>query len=153
MKMRILMGLFFVLLFPNSVLGQSDFGEYFGASYVEVKDVRTIIVELPNYPTIIGQNIRVRIAGIAVPNLKAKCKKERNLAKKAKGLLESVLSNSDEIELKNMNRGTYFQIVAKVIADGLSLGDLLIEKGYAVKTSKKKKKHNWCKKSSTTKRK
>ncbi len=145
MKMRILMGLFLVLLLANPAIGQSGFGEYFGASYMDVKDPKTIIVELPNYPTIIGQNIRVRIAGIAVPNLKAKCKKERNLAKKAKALLQSVLSNSSEIELVNMNRGLYFQIIAKVIADGQSLADLLIEEGYAVKTSKKEKSHNWCK--------
>ncbi|MEK9629442.1 MAG: thermonuclease family protein [Nitrospinota bacterium] len=143
--MRYWIGLIFVLLFTSSAFGQGDFDDYFGASFVGVQDAKTIIFELPNYPPIIGQNIRVRIPGIAVPELKGKCKKERNLAKKAQALLKSVLNNSDEIELKNMNRGVSFLIVAKVVADGQSLDDLLIEKGYAVKISKKKKSPDWCK--------
>ncbi|MBT5471295.1 MAG: hypothetical protein HOK41_11890 [Nitrospina sp.] len=109
------------------------------------KDARTIIVELPEYPVLIGENIKVRINGIQVPSLKGKCKKESKLAVRAKNFTEKNLKKSTLIDLLNMKRGIYFLIIADVQIDEEDFATKLIDKGYAVKTSRKKKAHNWCK--------
>lgn len=143
--MQILMGLFLVLLSSSPVMGQTDFGEYGGATYVSIIDARTIIVELPEYPPLIGEKIKVRINGIHIPKLKGKCKKESKLAIKAKKYADSVFTEAELIDLGNMKRGIYFQIVADVLVDDEDFASRLVEKGFAVKVSKNKKSHNWCK--------
>ena len=44
-----------------------------------------------------------------------------------------------------MKRGIYFLIIADVQIDEEDFATKLIDKGYAVKTSRKKKAYNWCK--------
>lgn len=143
--MRFFIGLFLALFFPSVAIGQAGYGEYGGATYVSVIDARTIIVELPEYPALIGEKIKVRINGIHIPKLKGKCKKESQLAIKAKKYVDLVFTDAELIDLDNMKRGIYFQIVADVLVDDEDFTSRLVEKGYAVRVSKKKKSHNWCK--------
>lgn len=143
--MRILLGVLLVFLFPNLAMGQTDYGVYGGATFIEAIDARTIIVDLPEYPALIGENIKVRINGITTPNLKGKCEKEIRLAIQAKKFAEKILKDAELIDLENIKRGTYFQLVADVLVNDESFIIHLLEKGYAVKTSKNKKAHNWCK--------
>jgi micrococcal nuclease len=145
MKMRILIGLLLTLIFPNSVMGQTDYGEYGGATFISAIDARTIVVDLPEYPALIGENIKVRINGINTPKLKGKCKKESKLAIKAKKFTEKIFKDTEIIDLTNIKRGIYFQIVADVLVEDEDFASRLVEKGYAVKVSKKKKAPNWCK--------
>lgn len=143
--MHVLIGLLMVLMLANPVMGQTDYGEYGGAIFIKAIDARTIIVDLPEYPALIGENIKVRINGITTPNLKGKCKKETKLAIRAKKFMEEVLKDAEVIDIENINRGIYFQLVADVLVNDENFIIRLVEKGYAVKTSKKKKAHNWCK--------
>lgn len=149
--MRVLMGLLLVLVFSSPVMGQTDFGGYGGATFIKAIDARIIIVDLPEYPALIGENIKVRINGIMTPNLKGKCEKETTLAIKAKKFTEEVFKDAEVIDLENIKRGIYFQLVADVLINDENFVIRLVEKGYAVKTSKKKTAHNWCEKSSPSK--
>ena len=143
--MQYWIGVIFVFLFPNSVMGQTDFAEYGGAIFIKAIDARTIVVDLPEYPLLIGEHIKVRFNGILTPNLKGKCNKESKLAIKAKKFTENFFKNAEIIDLTNIKRGIYFQIVADVMVNDEEFIPHLLKKGYAIKTSKKNKTHNWCK--------
>jgi len=149
--MRNVMGLFLVLVLANPAMGQSDYGEYGGATFIAVKDTKTIIVDLPEYPALIGERIAVRINGISTPSLKGKCKKETQLAVKAKKFMTEAFQDAELIDLENIKRGIYFQLVADVLINDENFVIRLVEKGFAVKTSKKRKAQNWCKKVPTSK--
>jgi len=151
--MRILTGLLFVLIFSSPAMGQTDFGAYGGATFIAVKDTKTIVVDLLEYPALIGERIAVRINRINTPSLKGKCKKESQLAVKAKKFMTKAFQDAEVVDLENIKRGIYFQLVADVLINDENFVIRLIEKGFAVRTSKKKKAHNWCKKLSPAKRK
>ena len=72
------------------------------------------------------------------------CEKEKYSAKQGKDLVADILKNAESIDLKNIERGKYFRIVADVFVDGDSLADELIEAGMAVRYDGGKKTHNWC---------
>ena len=59
-------------------------------------------------------------------------------------MVADILKDSEQIILKNMERGKYFRIAADVIVDGDSLADILIEAGMAIKYHGGKKTHKWC---------
>lgn len=143
--MNVLKGLFLVLLLSSPAMGQTNFGEYGGATFVSAIDTRTIIVDLPEYPALIGERIKVRINGIQTPDLKGKCEKETKLAQKAKKFTEEFLKEAEIIDLTNMTRGRYFQILADVLVNDEEFVPHLLKNGYAVKNAKIKKPHNWCK--------
>ena len=48
------------------------------------------------------------------------------------------------IELRDMVRGKYFRIVADVYLDGMSLSQLLLDKGHAIRYDGGKKNISWC---------
>jgi len=139
------MGLFLVFLSASPAMAQFGYGEYGGATFINAINARTIVVDLPEYPALIGENIKVQINGINTPDLKGKCKKESELALEAKKFTEKTLKEAELIDLTNMKRGTYFQIVADVLVNDEDFASQLVKKGYAVKSSKKKKSPNWCK--------
>lgn len=123
-------------------MGQSDYGEYGGAILVNIHDAKTLLMNLPEYPPLIGEMITVKIGGIETPKLKGICKKESQLAATAKKFTEKALKNAELIDLTNMKRGKYFKIIADIMVNDEDFAGRLVEKGYAVKI--KKKPHNWC---------
>ncbi len=48
------------------------------------------------------------------------------------------------VDLIDVERGKYFQIVATIMADGVNLGKSLIEASLAVPYDGRGKKHDWC---------
>ena len=120
------------LLLPSYSFAKS-FGDYQGAIYLQNYDGDTIRFDLPGYPPIAGDDIRVRVNGIDTPEIKGKCEKESYDAKQAKEMVADILKDAEQIVLRNMERGKYFRIAADVIVDGESLGDMLIEAGMAVR--------------------
>jgi endonuclease YncB( thermonuclease family) len=92
----------------------------------------------------VGEKMAVRVNGIDTPEIKGKCPKEKELALKAKQLVIDLFKNANVIELRNMERGKYFRIVADVYVDGKSLSDNLISKQLAVKYDGGTKIKNWC---------
>jgi micrococcal nuclease len=85
----------------------------------------------------------IRINGIDTPELRGKCAKDKQLARKAKQFTVEHLRAAKSITLKNIKRGKYFRLIADVYIDGISLGDLLIRHEHAVKYIGKTKKQ-WC---------
>jgi micrococcal nuclease len=85
----------------------------------------------------------IRINGIDTPELRGKCAKDKQLARKAKQFTVEHLRAAKSITLKNIKRGKYFRLIADVYIDGISLGDLLIKHEHAVKYIGKTKKQ-WC---------
>lgn len=74
----------------------------------------------------------IRINGIDTPEMRAKCDKEKVLARKAKKLTVSLLRGAKLIELKNIKRGKYFRLIADVYVDGILIADKLQKNHLAV---------------------
>lgn len=126
------------------LLSIGDYGSYYGPEYVSNYDGDTIKFNLSQFHKIIGDNISVRVNGIDAPEIRGKCKKEKDLAIIAKKYVAAKLKDAAEIKLLNMKRGNYFRIVAEVLVDGQSLKDILIQEGLAVEYDGGEKTYNWC---------
>ena len=133
------------LLLCNALHSYAEsYGDYQGAIYLQNYDGDTIRFDLPKYPPIAGDDIRVRVNGIDTPEIKGECEKEKYDAQQAKEMVADILKDAEQITLKNMERGKYFRIVADVIVDGEILADILIETGVAVRYDGGKKVKDWC---------
>ena len=114
----------FILLLPLALLSSpahaKSFGKYEGAVYVRNYDGDTITFNLPNLHPIIGEKISLRVNGIDTPEIKGKCEKEKYDAKQAQQMVADILTDAEQIVLRNMERGKYFRIAADVIVDGES---------------------------------
>ena len=135
---------FFVPQGSKIVDAKQKFGDYEHAIYVRNYDGDTVTFNLPKLHPIIGNKIAVRINGIDTPEIKGKCKKEKYNAQQAKNMVEELLKDAERIDLKNLQRGKYFRLVADIYADGENLADILIDAGMAVKYDGGKKNARWC---------
>jgi len=124
---------------------QIHFGNIQDVKYVRNYDGDTITVDIPGYPSIIGEDISIRINGIDTPEMRGKCNKEKALAKIVKLRVKSILSAAQSIELRNIQRGKYFRILADVWVDGRSIERILIQENLAVPYHGGTKTFEWCK--------
>jgi len=120
----------------------------YGSATVEkvtsIYDGDTFRANIKDYPKIVGYRMSVRILGIDTPEMRAKCSKEKELARSAKKLTVSLLRNAKKIELRNIKRGKYFRLLADVYVDDVSIADELLKNGFAVKYDGGTK-IDWCK--------
>ena len=100
-------------------------------------------MDIDSLPPIVGKNIPIRLNGVDTPEIRGKCKYEKDLAIKARDFVRNKLANAKEIKLNNLQRGKYFRIVADVYIDGVSLEKELLENQLAYKYSGGKK-SSWC---------
>jgi len=131
------------LLSPTLAFAKS-YGDYQGAVYVSNYDADTIKFDLPGLHPIIGEKINIRVNGIDTPEIKGECEQEKYLAKQGKELVADILKDAETIDLKNLERGKYFRIVADVFVDGDNLANELIEAGMAVPYDGRTKTKDWC---------
>ncbi|HJO93596.1 MAG TPA: thermonuclease family protein [Victivallales bacterium] len=89
--------------------------------------------------------MKIRLNDIDTPELRTKSAKKKQLARTAKRLVGSLLKNAKVIELRNMQTGKYFRIVADVYFDGKNLGDILIKNKLAVRYGRGTKTKDWSK--------
>ena len=108
-----------------------------------IYDADTFRVNLKGYPPIIGERIPVRVLGVDAPELRGKCDTEKLAARQAKQYTVQALRSAKTIELRNMQRGKYFRILADVYIDGNSLADDLIKSGHA-RAYDGGKRLSWC---------
>ena len=104
-------------------------------------DANRCLLTLPDYRDKLGDPVIVRLDGIMTPHVRGKCEQERMLAQDARDLLHTVLSDATSIELY----GQYlvgFVLVARVVADGQDLSELLLAQGFAV--PRKSGPTDWC---------
>ena len=112
--------------------GQASFyGTVSVSRVVRVIDGDTFVVDIDQFPDLIGKHISVRVNGIDTPELRGKCDREKDLAVKAKERVDALLKTADTIVLENLSRGSFFRIVADVIIDGVSLGEIILNEGLA----------------------
>lgn len=95
------------------------------------------------YPPIIGERVPVRVLGVDTPELKGKCDSEKQLARQAKQFTVQALRSAKTVELRNIQRGKYFRILADVYVDGKNLADSLIKAGHA-RAYDGGKRLSWC---------
>jgi len=127
--------IFIVLLFSLTCLAaekDKTYGNVIVSEITSIYDGDTFRCNIRNFPSIIGQRMGIRIAGIDTPEMRGKTEREKTLAKEAKQFTVEKLRNAKKIELRNMKRGKYFRIVANVFVDGRDLGKMLIKAGLAV---------------------
>lgn len=135
---------FLFLIFWSAVsFAGVNYGNLSVTKVNSVYDGDTFRANLSSGHPLISNNIRVRLSGIDTPEMKSKCWRERQLAKKARDYLRKRLKGSNDITLKNLQRGKYFRIVADVFIDGVNINKELVDKKLAY-VYKKGRKNNWC---------
>ncbi|MCX4027487.1 thermonuclease family protein [Endozoicomonas sp. SM1973] len=137
-----------VALLPCIAVGKSIKDKEFGTAVVKevtsIYDGDTFRVNIKGWPNIVGERISIRVKGVDTPEIRGQCEKEKKLARKAKQHTVSLLRSAKKIELRNMQRGKYFRILANVYIDGKSLTDSLI-KAKLARPYDGGKRQGWCK--------
>lgn len=133
----------FLLVFSNAAWTGENYGGVQINSVTSIYDADTFKVNIDHWPEVIGHRVPVRVAGIDAPELRGHCPEEKNAARTAKQFTVNALRSGKHIELRNIQRGKYFRLLAEVWIDGRSLGDLLIKGGLAVRYDGGKK-IDWC---------
>jgi len=101
--------------------------------FVRAIDGDTIVVNIPKLPTLFGNCISIRLAGIQSPELKSKDKDVFHQAMKAKQFLQNKCEKAKIITACNCKRGKYFRIIADLFVDGQLINGELVRAGLAVK--------------------
>jgi len=114
------------------------------AVYHTCYDGDTCMMSLPGIHPLFGDHIPVRLAGIDTPEMKGQCEREKQLARQARDLVRSTLSQARTIYLRKASRDKYFRIDALVLADGQDLSEILITQGLAVPYDGGTKIKDWC---------
>ena len=113
-------------------------------TYHECYDGDTCRITIPNIPEVIGQHALIELASTNAPEIKGKCEREKVLAIQARDRLIGILEKAHRIDLIDPKRGANYRIVAKVIADGQNVSEILIQEGLAETKRRGKKRKNWC---------
>ena len=94
-------------------------------------DTITIASKMP-YPESPMYRFSVRLNGIDTPEIKGKNADEKEVAKKARDELSTLIMNKTVI-LKNVQSEKYGRILAEVYLEDVCLNEWMIEKKFAVK--------------------
>ncbi|MBF0629351.1 MAG: thermonuclease family protein [Magnetococcales bacterium] len=140
-----LLGMF---LLPSGAVcsgrGGQTYGDIDGAIYRDNYDGDTIRFDIPGVHPLLGENIPVRVRGVDAPEIRAHCPKEKEQSLRAKAMVRERLSKATRITLMEVGRDKYFRIVARVVADGVDVGEMLIGAGLAVPYDGGRKTGEWC---------
>ncbi len=132
-----------MLLVTNIADANPTYGTITPTEIRSIYDGDTFKVTIKEWPAIIGDKISIRVAGVDTPEMRGQCDREKQLAREAKKHTVNFLRSGKKIELRNMQRGKYFRIVAEVYVDGKSLTDSLITAGLGYPYDGGKK-QSWC---------
>lgn len=112
------------LLLPLPAGAGRDFGRA-EAVVVRVCDGDTVVVDIPDYPDVIGKGIRVRLAGVDAPELAASDPEQREAARRAKAAMEALLPPGTRVELRGIRRDKYFRLDAAIRVGETDAADAL----------------------------
>ncbi|PLX70326.1 MAG: nuclease [Denitrovibrio sp.] len=104
-----------------------NYGTLICKEVTSVYDGDTFRCNIEGVHPLIGNRIAIRVAGVDTPEMRDKRPEIKALAQQAKQFTVEKLKFGKVIELRNVQRGKYFRIVANVFIDGKCLGSLLIE--------------------------
>ncbi|NQZ01649.1 MAG: thermonuclease family protein [Bdellovibrionales bacterium] len=105
--------------------------EFQCVQYVKNYDGDTVTFNIPGIHQFFGRKISVRVSGVDTPEVRTRDLCEKEKARTARKLVSNILSRAKRIDLKNVERGKYFRVVADVVADGKSLKTLLLKNSLA----------------------
>jgi len=108
-----------------------------------IYDADTFRANIKDWPPIIGRHVPIRIRGMDAPEIRGRCPAEKKAAQRARKETVSLLRNAENIELRQLQRGKYFRILAEVYVDGKNLADALIIKKLA-RPYQGGKRQSWC---------
>ncbi|WP_305908946.1 thermonuclease family protein [Methylomarinum sp. Ch1-1] len=131
------------LLLMSFSVQASTYGDARVKQVTSIYDADTFRVDIDGWPEIIGNHVPIRVNGVDAPEIRGKCKAEKIAARKAKQHTVALLRAGKMIELRNMQRGKYFRILADVYIAGNSLAFSLIAKGLA-RPYQGGKRQSWC---------
>ncbi|MGQ7285996.1 thermonuclease family protein [Vreelandella venusta] len=132
------------------VLAFADYGSVVVDEVTSVLDGDTIRVNVNEWPPVVGHRIPVRIADINAPERRSRCDteaekaRERQLAADARIYLVERLRSADTIELRRIERGSFYRIIAEVWVDGENLGDEMLAEGHALPYQSGRGGKAWC---------
>lgn len=112
-----------------------------------VIDGDTVEIHAPFIPDPLEKKLSVRIIEIDTPESahRAKCPKERALAKEAKAFTEDQINKAVNIQINFLKWDKYGgRILGHIVLDGESLALKLIGKGLAVPYTGRGAKKDWC---------
>jgi micrococcal nuclease len=86
------------------------------------------------------KKVEVRLAGFDTAEMKGKCPLEKDLAKKAKLMVEAAYPKGSTVVLSNPKRDKY----GRVLAEQPIIAKKLLDAGLAIPYDGGKKTHDWC---------
>jgi endonuclease YncB( thermonuclease family) len=108
------------------------------AQVVRVHDGDTLIVNVPEWPAIIGESIGVRLAAVDAPELESRDPTVKAWATEARAYVASCCPRGTSVKLCNIRRDDYFRVLASVnipeiigVRGGRDLSQMLLREGYA----------------------
>lgn len=120
-----------VLFAMLPAIAWADYGSVRVDEVVRVYDGDTITVNINEWPALLGHEIGIRVNGIDTPEIRGKCTSEKQKAREARDLVKRILANAEVIELRNLDRGKYFRVVADVYVDGQELSKRVLNANLA----------------------
>lgn len=125
-----------IALLPTLAL--ADYGSVTVDEVAAVYDGDTFTAQINEWPPVIGERIKIRIADINAPERRSRCDteaekaRERQLAADARIYLVERLRGAETIELRQIERGSFYRIIAQVWADGENVGEDMLTEGHAL---------------------
>lgn len=133
------------LLCSLTIIGAQaeSYGDVVITQVTSIYDGDTFRADIEGWPAVVGKRVPIRINGIDTPEMRGECEREVKLARVAKQFTVEYLRSAKVIELRNIERGKYFRLVADVFADGINIGESLVNKGLAYRYDGGRK-QSWC---------
>lgn len=120
-----------ISLFVINGYASKHYGNTHISRVESVYDGDTFKVDIDWWPSLVGNDISIRINGIDTPEKRDSRPSVKKLAMMARDYTDAQLKNAKVIELRNIRRGKYFRIIADVYIDGKNLADMLLKMGFA----------------------
>lgn len=123
---------FFPVIFYNYLETQATvYHDSVECELVSIYDGDTFKVNIKGWPDIIGKNIGVRVLGIDTPEIHDKNLEVKTKALRAKEFAHNILTTTNIIRLRNLQRDKYFRILAEVDCDGINFSKKMLDSGLA----------------------
>jgi len=133
----------FMFTASSGVAANKRFDDVVVSEVTSIYDADTFRVNIDSWPDIIGSRMSVRVLGVDAPEIRGKCDSEKKAARLAKKFTVGFLRDGAKIELRNIQRGKYFRILAEVYVDGINLAEGLIKAKHA-RPYEGGKRMGWC---------
>ncbi|MDT7040825.1 hypothetical protein [Candidatus Nitronereus thalassa] len=131
----------FIFLLPSSALAGFDFDNVI---YHTCYDGDTCTMTIPGVHPLLGKRVPIRLQPVQAPEIRGKCEREKTLAIEARNFVRDLLSKARVIHLRDATRDDFFRIDARIIADGVDIGEVLLANHLAADVRHSPSPTWWC---------